>query len=283
MGMGKMVTAGLLLLSVLGLGNGCGGEQTETIGSETNWLACDSDADCSQGGQCLCGVCTTECETVDSCGSSTEVCVTRGDEAYDDLCVTQTTTTTPGGVCLAACGAGVPCAAGSYCVAGACMPAKVQPADFVGRACTPEDEGHPRFSGWGVAEINIEDPSAQCSGGYCMGYHFQGRVSCPYGGTDCETTDGEPLELDGASVLPQRLDRPAADNVFCTCGCAGPEGSGPFCACPDGSKCMEMIPDLGLEPKYPTHYCVKDALEPFDPTTPPGGVCDRELANCEDR
>lgn len=43
-------------------------------GSETHWLsACDADVDCSQG-QCLCGVCTVECDNAAECPTTLDVC-----------------------------------------------------------------------------------------------------------------------------------------------------------------------------------------------------------------
>src|SRR3954463_10869333 len=55
------------------------------------------------------------------------------------------------------------------------------PSGGVGDPCTPEDEYQQYFSGYSIAEVNIESRSFQCETRLCLVNHFQGRVTCPYG------------------------------------------------------------------------------------------------------
>src|SRR5271165_1104720 len=60
----------------------------------------------------------------------------------------------------------------------------------VGDPCTPEDEYSITFSGFKVAEENIESRSFQCQSRICLVNHFQGRVSCPAGQGTPKTCNG---------------------------------------------------------------------------------------------
>jgi hypothetical protein len=51
----------------------------------------------------------------------------------------------------------------------------------VGDPCTPDEEYASNFAGFNVGEVNVESKSFQCRTRLCLGNHFQGRVSCPYG------------------------------------------------------------------------------------------------------
>lgn len=277
-GMGRLMTT---LLLAVGAAGACNGEVTETIGSETNWLdPCKEDADCAEG-RCLCGVCTDECTTTEGCDGATTVCVSQGSEAYDAVCLEQTSAP-EGGLCLEGCGSAGPCPVGSRCIGGACVPnaPPPTPADYVGRPCVNEWEAYPDASGSSSDQVTVEDPDARCDGaGYCLTYHFQGRSTCPYGGSDCLTPEGELVVVD---VPPQLVSRPPETSMFCTCGCDGPPGTGPFCECPSGFSCTKaFVPLLETEP-YPSHYCMP-AGSAFDPSNIDPTECDPALANCEDR
>jgi hypothetical protein len=51
----------------------------------------------------------------------------------------------------------------------------------IGDPCVPEDEYVQTFGSFSVDEVNVESRSFQCLTRVCLGNHFQGRVSCPYG------------------------------------------------------------------------------------------------------
>jgi hypothetical protein len=113
----------------------------------------------------------------------------------------------------------------------------------IGDPCTPEDEYSVTFSGFKVAEENIESRSFQCQTRLCLVNHFQGRVSCPAGqgtpkgcnGTNDTTTCGS----DGACVLSQTY---APSCTPCD---------------PNDPTCVDTCLGLGLqEPCDPTfNYC----------------------------
>ena len=65
------------------------------------------------------------------------------------------------------------------------------------------------------------EPGGECGEGSCIGF-----------GPDAD------VRLDGS---------------MCTCHCAGP-GEGPFCDCPSGFQCLELIEDL--ETPEAGSYCV---------------------------
>jgi len=277
-GMGRTITTALLV--ALASVGACGGEHTQTVGSETNWLGrCGDDSDCRQG-QCLCGVCTTECTTTETCEGVTTTCVAEGSAPYQSLCV-ETTTAPPTGICLESCSAGNPCAIGNHCIDGACVPDPKPPApeDYVGRLCVQEYESVRDWAGDSVTSVTIEDPDERCdNAGLCLTYRFQGRSTCPYGGSDCLTPEGEPVTEE---VTPQLVSRPPATTMFCTCGCDGPPETGPFCECPSGFSCIKVNEPFDIN-YYPTHFCMPPEAA-FDPANFDETECDPELANCEDR
>jgi hypothetical protein len=140
--------------------------------------------------------------------------------------------------------------------------------ESVGDPCVPRDESMPAFAGFGEGETNVDAPDSNsdtCGGtGYCMAYHFQGRVTCPNGsdptsssGSTCNTPDGTPVTV---AVKPQLAERPAEDAVICTCRCDGPSGGGPYCACPDGFTC-QAFDDIPLEASnLAGSYCLKNDM-----------------------
>jgi len=156
--------------------------------------------------------------------------------------------------------------------------------DGIGDSCTPEDESSTDFSGYGVNEISIEDRTTQCATGQCITVNFQGRLSCPYGGSNCTTESGA---LIAVPVKPQLLARSPSDAVHCSCRCDGPDGTGPFCACPDGFECAQILP-AGIVPGGHNaligSYCIKQGTRVLDPAALASGpTCDAALHNCDDR
>jgi hypothetical protein len=139
-----------------------------------------------------------------------------------------------------------------------------QLAKNVGDPCAREDERFPDFAGSSVDEVVVEEQDT-CGSGVCLTNRFQGRTTCPEGydpevddGRTCTTPDGDPVT---AAVLPQLAERPASDAVVCSCRCDGPDGAGPYCACPDGFVCQHgLVESTGLsdlaDRSYAGGYCV---------------------------
>lgn len=191
----------------------------------------------------------------------------------------------------------------------------------VGDPCVPEDEYLTGFSGFSQSEVNVESRSFQCETRVCLVNHFQGRVSCPYGqgedppnsglsscmgrvstrnSIDCQPGGSlhrdscQVPDRDGSAwedriippVLPQLEERQAADAVYCSCRCGGPEGGddagATYCECPSGFVCQPLVEDLGLgKGNLAGSYCVKEgtAYDPGDKATTP---CDSTKYNCND-
>jgi len=161
----------------------------------------------------------------------------------------------------------------------------------MGEACFPDDEWMPLFSGYGLTEVSIEIPSAECASSICLIEHFRGRTTCPYGQAAPSGGEqaGDPICAlpDGTArvavaVEPQFVERRPEDTVYCSCRCAGPEGTGPFCACPAGFECTELVPDLGPlgVQNFGGSYCTKQG-KAYDPSV--SNVltsCDWRLQNC---
>jgi hypothetical protein len=153
----------------------------------------------------------------------------------------------------------------------------------VGDPCIPEDEYRVEFSGYSKDEVNVESRSFQCETRVCLVNKFQGRVSCPYG-QDFETPDpmnpdaplarigerscttpdsttAEPLYI-AQSVEAQLEARRPKDAVYCSCRCNGPQSNAPYCECPNGFTCTDLIDDIGLGNKQLAgSYCVKNGTE----------------------
>ena len=135
----------------------------------------------------------------------------------------------------------------------------------VGTPCTPAQENLPMFGGFDLGEVSVESSSGQPSGGaVCIAYHFQGRVSCPYGqsstsqASSCSTPEGQPVT---ASVPPQCLDRRAAGVVVWSCRCANVHGAtddgSTYCECPSGTTCTQSVVAIGADPGNLTGaYCL---------------------------
>lgn len=140
-----------------------------------------------------------------------------------------------------------------------------------------------------------------CATGLCLVDHFQGRVTCPFGQDEAELElspdDPERCRLpfqDGVGegeavvvpVAPQLTGRPAADAVYCSCRCAGPDPAASYCSCPEGTECVELVPNRGLPSPYAGSYCLKigTAYQPGASYGAPCGVGDPDAgATCGDR
>jgi hypothetical protein len=150
----------------------------------------------------------------------------------------------------------------------------------VGDPCTPEDEYLATFSGFQLEEVNVESRSFQCETRICLVNHFQGRVSCPYGTTSSEKNIGRtPVQtppqcvIPGsdvkvtATVDPQLIARRAADSVYCSCRCNGPDAGARYCECPSGFTCSKLVDDYSADPnigkggQLAGSYCIRENTE----------------------
>jgi hypothetical protein len=161
----------------------------------------------------------------------------------------------------------------------------------LGASCVTGDEWQPDFSAYSFQEVNTESGGPQCASSICLVHHFEGRATCPYGQaapSDPNQLDAPPCLLpDGrarvsVAVPPQLVHRAPEDTVTCSCRCDGPEGTGPFCACPAGFECRKLVDDLGLPPPGPYllsgSYCIK-AGTAYDPNMSTE-TCDWQTKNC---
>lgn len=156
-------------------------------------------------------------------------------------------------------------------------------AGGVGDPCIPEDEYRPSFAGFSKDEVNIESRSFQCETRVCLVNNFQGRVSCPYGQESegkCRTPDGTAVIT--AAVKPQLQARRPDKAVYCSCRCDGPSNSAPYCECPDGFGCRELIDDIELgNAQLAGSYCVRNGTEIKDPRQDlVGDECETEPDDC---
>src|SRR5688572_3054311 len=182
----------------------------------------------------------------------------------------------------------------------------------VGDPCTPEDEYLQDFSGFSLAEVNIESKSFQCVTRVCIVNHFQGRVSCPYGQEEADilsednpngkdpsdparcrvpgtngknTVNGTNIDQIRVPVSAQIAARGADETVYCSCRCAGPDPNARYCECPSGFECAELVKEIGLgKEQLAGSYCVK-AGTVYNPQRPPdAALCsedpDRPPVSC---
>jgi hypothetical protein len=158
----------------------------------------------------------------------------------------------------------------------------------IGEPCLPDDEALPLFQGFDLDEVSVYTESASCESAVCLVNHFQGRASCPYGQTEEEIGSGACL-VPGSDVpvsvpvQPQFLERQAAESVTCSCRCDGP-GDGPFCECPSGTECRNLIEELGIPgiDEWAGSYCIPSGSE-YDAQNPPGpAACSAEAQSCGD-
>jgi len=186
----------------------------------------------------------------------------------------------------------------------------------VGDPCTPEAEYSPAFLGFDDKEVNVEEKSFQCETRLCLANHFEGRVSCPYGqastGTAAATTayDGthkacttplgqlvtgvdpttglvdSPVQPpQPGAVLPQCMDRTAAQTVYCSCRCANVDGQtndgSNYCSCPTGFSCTQLVSSVGpsTDPNLVGAYCIKNGTA-YDPNNACSLQCSATIGGC---
>lgn len=171
----------------------------------------------------------------------------------------------------------------------------------VGDPCTPEDEYQQTFSGFTADEINLESRSFQCETRVCLVNRFRGRVSCPLGQAKAEVVDGKITPVEGGCRIPgtkdgiapkvvgQCTDRRAADTVYCSCRCKGPDANAKYCDCPSGYECKE-IDELkvgavatGSSGQLQGGYCVKKGYDEdvsHDPKNCAGSNDECTVATC---
>jgi hypothetical protein len=159
----------------------------------------------------------------------------------------------------------------------------------VGAACTPLFESSATFAGFSAREVSVDQGNTACGDMVCLINHFQGRVSCPYGqGPDtanpCTTPSGAIVTPPNGEVVPAECaDRSAKRAVYCSCRCANPLGrtddGDPYCACPSGSSCTQIISPISSNDHFSGGYCVLDGTA-YDPNTACESLCDPARSPC---
>jgi hypothetical protein len=105
----------LVLLIAMSVPTACGDSGAKT-GTNTNWLkACDNDEDCGFDASCLCGICTTTCESAKDCGESNAACA----ETLTSTVQCGNSDAPP--VCLATCEKDSNCAPTEVCLLNQCV------------------------------------------------------------------------------------------------------------------------------------------------------------------
>lgn len=170
----------------------------------------------------------------------------------------------------------------------------------VGDPCVPEDEYLRDFSGFSVEEVNVESRSFQCETRICLVNHFQGRVSCPYGNdTSTINTQKVPPEKPGdcyipgsddtigtpdapVAVDPQVKARQAADAVYCSCRCDGPDAKARYCECPSGFACVKLVDKLplGKGGQLAGNYCIREGTNYVKGKDVLSDVCKKSALDC---
>ncbi|HOU89701.1 MAG TPA: hypothetical protein PLU22_01585, partial [Polyangiaceae bacterium] len=162
-------------------------------------------------------------------------------------------------------------------------------AEGVGDPCLPSLEQDPGFSGFGTREVSVERGAPGCPTGVCLVNHFQGRVSCPYG-QSAEEVQSEPAcfvpgdraEAVAVPVSPQLEARRPNGAVYCSCRCAGPNGSrdGDYCDCPSEFECAPVVEDWGGESSaIAGSYCIPKGTR-YDAASVTPMTCNALLENC---
>jgi hypothetical protein len=161
----------------------------------------------------------------------------------------------------------------------------------VGTPCVPTVEQSPTFEGFRQSEVWVETVAEQTSGAaVCLGYHFQGLVTCPYGqsadggsptGEGCETTDGQPVM---GQVEPQCVNRRAASAVVWSCRCANANGQtddgATYCDCPMSTTCAQAVVAVGPMPSALSgSYCVPTSAFGSEATC--SAACDPTTHPCD--
>ena len=95
----------------------------------------------------------------------------------------------------------------------------------VGDPCLPEDV---QAGGFEISETYLETSSVQCKTRVCMVRELQGDTN-----NICSAVNTDP-----ECVQQNEVD----ENVYCTCRCRAPAGSGvPTCSCPSGFECTDIL------------------------------------------
>jgi hypothetical protein len=156
------------------------------------------------------------------------------------------------------------------------------PDAAVGTPCIPSPELSASFAGFQFNELTVDEGNAACGNLVCLVNHLQGRTTCPYGqnsngngpppAAGCTVPGtGMPVTPNagamGQGVLPQCLGRTASTTVYCSCRCADENGNsdGPFCTCPAGYSCTQVVPELVAGDPKAGAYCIVDGTE-YDAT-----------------
>jgi hypothetical protein len=92
------------------------------------------------------------------------------------------------------------------------------------------------------------------------------------------TTGDDPRPVT-VPVRPQLVNRSPEKSVYCSCRCDGPEGTGPFCACPSGFECAPLVASFGTSGNsFAGSYCIKAGTGVEDPSSlANGAVCDARV------
>jgi len=154
----------------------------------------------------------------------------------------------------------------------------------LGVPCIPEEEYLTDFSGFSEGEVTTESRSYQCESRLCLVNHFRGRATCPYGqkadGSGNCTVPDSGVRI-SVAVEPQLQNRRAAEAVYCSCRCNGPDSNARYCECPSGFACEELVPEVGSTNKQLVgSYCVMEGTS-YVPGQA-GSSCDATLNNCPD-
>jgi hypothetical protein len=167
----------------------------------------------------------------------------------------------------------------------------------IGSPCIPSREADPSFGGSDVNEVDVEaSPGTPSGAPVCFTYHFQGRVSCPYGQStsagdagspSCNASNGQPLAA-SVQVLPQCTDRPAATDVVWSCRCGNATGNtddgAVYCACPEQTTCVAAIASIGGDDdglsSLVGSYCIPLGAK-FDPKSACAATCDPTSHPCD--
>ena len=132
----------------------------------------------------------------------------------------------------------------ALCLLGGCS------ESAVGDPCTPEQVP---AGGFLASETYLETSSVQCATRVCLVRDLAGdpnnvQPECPGGPDTCVS----PIDVES--------------NVYCSCRCDAPEGSGlPTCGCPDGFFCEEILQTGGDGLRG--SYCVRNPVERPTPET----------------
>ena len=168
----------------------------------------------------------------------------------------------------------------------------------IGSACIPSSERSASFAGFSEAAVTVDQGDPACVSGVCLVNHFRGRASCPYGqdknanppppatgcvvpGTIAPVRPNDPIA--GQAVAAQCLDRQAAKTVLCSCRCANADGGtddgNPYCACPSGYGCEQVVPQVVAGDLLAGGYCIPSGTA-YDRANACSALCDPTQGTC---